>query len=71
MLGFVAASLYAALASLVFSKATALLDSRILAYSYGSGLAASLYSIQGRPGHAQFNLGNIANQVSLLTNRSE
>ncbi len=57
------ASLYCSLASLVFSKAASLAGSRILAYSYGSGLASSLFCIRCRDPHGRFTLASIAEKV--------
>ncbi len=58
-----AASVHAGLASLIETEGTRLEGRRILLYSYGSGLAASLWSVVGRPVEGKFALGNIAAQV--------
>ena len=39
------ASLYAGLASLLYTQADALVGKRILCFSYGSGLASSIFSL--------------------------
>ena len=61
-----AASVWAGLASLVDSEANQLAGKRVLTYSFGSGLAASLFAIQAQSGRDQFTLANIAQQVDLF-----
>lgn len=58
-----AASVHAGLASLIETEGSRLEGRRILLYSYGSGLAASLWSVVGRKVEGKFALGNIAAQV--------
>ena len=58
-----AASVHAGLASLVEREGANLEGRRILMYSYGSGLAASLWSVVGRRVEGKFALSNISSQV--------
>lgn len=58
-----AASVHASLASLVFEKRSELEGKRILASSFGSGLAASIFCIRGHQVEGNFSLENIASQV--------
>lgn len=60
-----AASVHAGLASLVYSKSSALEGKRILINSFGSGLAASVFCIEGRAVHGRFSLHNIACKVKV------
>jgi len=58
-----AASVHAGLASLVEREGENLEGRRILMYSYGSGLAASLWSVVGRKVEGKFALSNISSKV--------
>lgn len=58
-----AASLHLGLASLVEAVGEGLEGRRILMYSYGSGLVASLFCIRGRAVPGKFSLANVASQV--------
>ena len=58
-----AASVHAGLASLVEREGANLEGRRILMYSYGSGLAASLWSVVGRQVEGKFALSNVSSQV--------
>lgn len=53
------ASLYAALASIIHNKHTTLDGQRVLMFSYGSGLASTLFSFKIREGQFPFTLSNI------------
>jgi hydroxymethylglutaryl-CoA synthase len=57
---------HAGLASLIESQGAGLEGRRILLYSYGSGLAASLWSVVGRKVDGKFALGSIASKVSWM-----
>lgn len=59
-----AASVHAGLASLIEAEGAALEGRRILMYSYGSGLAASLWSLIGRRIDGKFALGSVAAKVT-------
>ena len=59
------ASLLAGLAWLVESQGAALAGCRVLMYSYGSGAAASLFSLVGRATCSGFTLASIASRVCL------
>lgn len=59
-----AASVHAGLASLIEAEGARLEGRRMLLYSYGSGLAASLWSVVGRKVDGKFSLANIASQVT-------
>ena len=63
----VAASVHGALAALTEALGTSLAGKRILVYSYGSGMAGTLYCMRGRHltsgGH---NLATVAAQVPEL-----
>ena len=58
-----AASVHAGLASLVEREGANLEGRRILMYSYGSGLAASLWSVVGRRVEGKFALSSISSKV--------
>ncbi|KAH7404783.1 hypothetical protein KP509_15G042500 [Ceratopteris richardii] len=53
------ASLYGGLASLLHQKASDLHGKRALMFSYGSGLASTLFSVQFHEGEGNFTLSNI------------
>ncbi|EFJ16163.1 hypothetical protein SELMODRAFT_228892 [Selaginella moellendorffii] len=59
------AALYAALASLIHNKAEELLGNTILMFSYGSGLASSLFTIHVRQGDGLFRVANIAKRMEV------
>ncbi|XP_061357833.1 hydroxymethylglutaryl-CoA synthase-like [Gastrolobium bilobum] len=54
------ASLYAAFASLIHNKHSTLAGKRVILFSYGSGLTATMFSLQLRDGQHPFSLSNIA-----------
>ncbi|XP_030538242.2 hydroxymethylglutaryl-CoA synthase-like [Rhodamnia argentea] len=54
------ASLYAACASLIHNKHTTLGGKRVILFSYGSGLAATMFSLRFRDGQNPFSLSNMA-----------
>ncbi|KAK2985068.1 hypothetical protein RJ640_022946 [Escallonia rubra] len=54
------ASLYAAFASLLHNKHSSLTGKRVIMFSYGSGLTATMFSFQLREGQHPFSLSNIA-----------
>ncbi|KAB5573633.1 hypothetical protein DKX38_000827 [Salix brachista] len=54
------ASLYAAFASLLHNKNSELAGKRVILFSYGSGLTATMFSLQLREGQQPFSLSNIA-----------
>ena len=56
--------MHAGLASLIEAEGAALEGRRILMYSYGSGLAASLWSLIGRRIDGKFALGSVAAKVT-------
>lgn len=58
-----AASVHAGLASLIEAEGAALEGRRVLLYSYGSGLAASLWSLIARRVDGKFALSRVAAQV--------
>lgn len=60
-----AASVHAGLASLIEAEGAGLEGRRVLLYSYGSGLAASLWSLIGRRIEGNFALGSVAAKVCL------
>ncbi|EIE25697.1 hydroxymethylglutaryl-CoA synthase [Coccomyxa subellipsoidea C-169] len=60
-----AASVHAGLASLIEAEGTALEGRRVLMYSYGSGLAASLWSLIGRRIDGKFALGSVASKLDI------
>ncbi len=62
------ASLYAGLVSLVHTQAAKLAGKRVLCFSYGSGLAASLFSIRVPPTPAAINaINSIVKNVDIET----
>lgn len=65
-----AASLGLALVSLIEAKGAELEDSRILLYSYGSGLAAGMFVLRGRAVPGAFALQQLQRQVRLLCSNS-
>lgn len=54
------ASLYAAFASLLHNKHNSLAGQRVVMFSYGSGLSATMFSFKVREGQHPFSLSNIA-----------
>ncbi|XP_057419275.1 hydroxymethylglutaryl-CoA synthase-like [Lotus japonicus] len=54
------ASLYAAFVSLIHNKHSTLAGKRVILFSYGSGLTATMFSLQLRDGKHPFSLSNIA-----------
>ncbi|CAL0312690.1 unnamed protein product [Lupinus luteus] len=54
------ASLYAAFISLIHDKHSTLAGKRVILFSYGSGLTATMFSLQLRDGQGPFSLSNIA-----------
>ncbi|KAL7160215.1 hypothetical protein ABFS83_01G078300 [Erythranthe nasuta] len=54
------ASIYAAFASLLHNKNTTLAGQRVILFSYGSGLAATMFSVRINEGQHPFSLSNIA-----------
>ncbi|KAF9689403.1 hypothetical protein SADUNF_Sadunf01G0088700 [Salix dunnii] len=68
------ASLYAAFASLLHNKNSELAGKRVILFSYGSGLTATMFSLQLHEGQKPFSLSNIAtvmNVPSKLKSRHE
>ena len=61
-----AASLGMALASLIEAKGTELESRNVLMYSYGSGLAASMFILKGKARAGAFNLKQLQSKVSFL-----
>ncbi|XP_061364195.1 hydroxymethylglutaryl-CoA synthase-like [Gastrolobium bilobum] len=53
------ASLYAAFISLIHDKHSTLAGKRVILFSYGSGLTATMFSLQLREGQHPFSLSNI------------
>ena len=58
--------MHAGLASLIEGEGTALEGRRILLYSYGSGLAASLWSVIARRVAGKFALAGVSAKVGRL-----
>ncbi|KAL9265111.1 Hydroxymethylglutaryl-CoA synthase-like protein [Drosera capensis] len=54
------ASLYAAFASLVHNKHSTLAGNRVILFSYGSGLTATMFSLKFNEGKHPFSLSNMA-----------
>ncbi|GAB2274031.1 hypothetical protein Dimus_008800 [Dionaea muscipula] len=54
------ASLYAAFASLIHNKHSTLAGNRVVMFSYGSGLTATMFSLKINEGKHPFSLSNIA-----------
>ncbi|XP_031284154.1 hydroxymethylglutaryl-CoA synthase [Pistacia vera] len=68
------ASLYSALASLIHNKHTELAGKRVVLFSYGSGLTATMFSLKLNEGQNPFSLSNIAsvmNVAAKLKSRTE
>ncbi|KAH9299940.1 hypothetical protein KI387_011523 [Taxus chinensis] len=59
------ASLYAALASIIHNKHGSLKGQRVLMFSYGSGLASTMFSLKIREGQHPFTVSNIAEVMNL------
>jgi hydroxymethylglutaryl-CoA synthase len=59
------ASLYAAFASLIHNKHTTLAGNRVVMFSYGSGLTATMFSFRIREGKHPFSLSNIASVMNV------
>ncbi|KAF5205826.1 Hydroxymethylglutaryl-coa synthase [Thalictrum thalictroides] len=58
-------SLYAAFASLIHNKHSALDGKRVVMFSYGSGLTSTMFSFQLREGQYPFSLSNIASVMDV------
>ncbi|XP_044484013.1 hydroxymethylglutaryl-CoA synthase [Mangifera indica] len=68
------ASLYSALASLINSKHTELAGKRVILFSYGSGLTATMFSLKLNEGQKPFSLSNISSVMNVeakLKSRTE
>ncbi|EAZ07863.1 hypothetical protein OsI_30125 [Oryza sativa Indica Group] len=61
------ASLYAALASVIYNKHDSLDGQRILMFSYGSGLTSTMFSLRLHDGQHPFSLMNIASALDVTT----
>ncbi|KAM7525680.1 hypothetical protein LguiA_015582 [Lonicera macranthoides] len=59
------ASLYAAFASLIHNKHSTLSGNRVVMFSYGSGLTATMFSFHLREGKHPFSLSNIASVMNV------
>ncbi|KAK2653736.1 hypothetical protein Ddye_013592 [Dipteronia dyeriana] len=59
------ASLYAAFASLLHDKNNSLEGKRVIMYSYGSGLTATLFSFKIQDGQHPFSVSNIVNVMDI------
>ncbi|KAL2631809.1 hypothetical protein R1flu_016495 [Riccia fluitans] len=59
------AALYAGLVTLVHNKGESLLGKRLLLFSYGSGLASSVFSFRIREGAAPFSIPAIAERLNV------
>ncbi|KAH9721687.1 Hydroxymethylglutaryl-CoA synthase [Citrus sinensis] len=59
------ASLYAALASLIHNKHSELDGKRVVLFSYGSGLTATMFSLKLSEGHHPFSLSNILSVMNV------
>nr|AEC13715.1 hydroxymethylglutaryl-CoA synthase [Catharanthus roseus] len=59
------ASLYAAFASLIHNKHSTLAGQRVILFSYGSGLTATMFSLRLRECRTPFSLSNIASVVNV------
>ncbi|KAG5539722.1 hypothetical protein RHGRI_020059 [Rhododendron griersonianum] len=59
------ASLYAAFVSLIHNKHSSLVGQRVVMFSYGSGLTATLFSFKIREGQHPFSLSNIATVMNV------
>ncbi|XP_020594522.1 hydroxymethylglutaryl-CoA synthase-like, partial [Phalaenopsis equestris] len=60
------ASLYAALASVIHNKHSTLVDQRIVMFSYGSGLASTMFSLKLNGGQHPFSLSHIASVLNVV-----
>ncbi|KAF5478347.1 hypothetical protein F2P56_004912 [Juglans regia] len=68
------ASLYAAFASLIHNKHNTLAGQRVILFSYGSGLTATMFSLKFQEGQHPFSLSNIATVMDVkkkLESRNE
>jgi len=61
------ASLYAGLATLVHNKASSLDGKRIIMFSYGSGLASSLFACKFQEGQSSFSLVDIQKKMDIAS----
>ncbi|XWS48990.1 hypothetical protein CRYUN_Cryun13aG0125000 [Craigia yunnanensis] len=59
------ASLYAAFASLIHNKHSELAGKRVILFSYGSGLTATMFSLRLHEGQHPFSLSNIATVMNV------
>ncbi|KAL3039717.1 hypothetical protein AAZX31_01G201300 [Glycine max] len=59
------ASLYAAFASLIHNKHSTLAGKRVILFSYGSGLTATMFSLQLRDSQHPFSLSNMARVMNV------
>ncbi|TKY45095.1 Hydroxymethylglutaryl-CoA synthase [Spatholobus suberectus] len=59
------ASLYAAFASLLHNKNSSLVGKRVVMFSYGSGLTATMFSFRLQEGQHPFNLSNIVTVMNV------
>jgi len=59
------ASIYAAFASLLHNKHSTLAGQRVVMFSYGSGLAATMFSFRLTEGQHPFSLSNIASVMNV------
>ncbi|XP_054824207.1 hydroxymethylglutaryl-CoA synthase-like isoform X1 [Prosopis cineraria] len=59
------ASLYAAFASLIHNKHSTLANNRVILFSYGSGLTATMFSLRLHDGQHPFSLSNIAKVMNV------
>ncbi|XP_014503130.1 hydroxymethylglutaryl-CoA synthase [Vigna radiata var. radiata] len=59
------ASLYAAFASLLHNKNASLVGKRVVLFSYGSGLTATMFSLRLREAQHPFNLSNIVTVMNV------
>ncbi|KAK4770659.1 hypothetical protein SAY87_031191 [Trapa incisa] len=59
------ASIYAAFVSLIHNKHKTLNDKRVILFSYGSGLTATMFSLRLREGQKPFSLSNIASIMNI------
>ncbi|KAL3498755.1 hypothetical protein ACH5RR_041487 [Cinchona calisaya] len=59
------ASLYAAFASVIHNKHKTLDGQRVILFSYGSGLTATMFSLRLREGQNPFSLSNIASVMNV------
>ncbi|KAJ6415268.1 hypothetical protein OIU84_004122 [Salix udensis] len=61
------ASLYAAFVSLLHNKSSELAGKRVILFSYGSGLTATMFSLKLNEGQHPFSLSNIATVMDVST----